>query len=543
MKASPLLCSLPAPESRGESGRRGNECVHFDFARVSQNCYIYLPMNLATAFKAAVDRHPDKVALYWGEREYAYRELWADTERVAEHLRTGLGLKPGDRVGLWLKNCPEFIPSLFGILLAGGVVVPLNNFLKPPEVSFMLKDAEADLIIADEELSAGFPALQAERPKLRGVRVEELLKGDGPKGAEFPLRTEGDLAVIVYTSGTTGRPKGAMLSHGNLLHNVESCRLVLKCVENDRLAVLLPMFHSFMLTVGVLLPMILGATIILIRSLHPPRNVFLEVSQRKATILPAIPQFFRGMAHAEIPIPLYLRMAISGAAPLPLQVLQEFAAKYPFPLIEGYGLSEASPVVTKNPLDGVRKAGSIGLPIPNVEVSIQDESGKFLGTGEVGEVCVRGGNVMQGYWKQPEETEKALRKGWLLTGDIGYRDADGYYFITDRKKDMLLVNGINVYPREVEEVIYQFPGVKEVSVIGVPDARRGEQPLAFVAAAEGSVLEEKALLQFARGKLADYKVPKRMVFMAALPRNATGKVLKTTLRDMARQGMTGARAD
>ncbi len=498
-------------------------------------------MNLATAFKAAADRHPDKVAVYWGEREYAYRELWRDTEIAAEHLRR-MGLKPGDRVGLWLKNCPEFIPALFGILLAGGAVVPLNNFLKPPEVSFMLKDADADIIIADEELSAGFPALQSERPKLRGVRVEELLKGDGPK-KDFPQRNESDLAVIVYTSGTTGRPKGAMLSHGNLLHNVESCRLVLKCVENDRLALLLPMFHSFMLCVGVFLPMILGATIILIRSLHPPRNVLLEVSQRKATILPAIPQFFRNMAHSEVTVPLYLRMAISGAAPLPLQVLQEFAAKFPFPLIEGYGLSEASPVVTKNPLDGVRKAGSIGLPIPNVEVSIQDDGGKFLAAGEVGEVCVKGGNVMQGYWKQPEETSKALRNGWLLTGDIGYRDADGYYFITDRKKDMLLVNGINVYPREVEEVIYQFPGVKEVSVIGVPDARRGEQPLAFVAAAEGSVLEEKALLQFARGKLADYKVPRRMVFMAALPRNATGKVLKTTLRDMARQGMSEARAD
>ncbi|HXC98895.1 MAG TPA: long-chain fatty acid--CoA ligase [Verrucomicrobiae bacterium] len=499
-------------------------------------------MNLATAFQAAEKRHPDKIAVYWGEREYAYRELWSDTERVAENLRR-MGLKPGERVGLWLKNCPEFIPAVFGILLAGGVVVPLNNFLKPPEVAFMLKDAEVDIIIADEELAAGFPALQTERPKLRGVRVEELLKGDGPKGADFPSRNESDLAVIVYTSGTTGRPKGAMLSHGNLLHNVESCRLVLKCVENDRLALLLPMFHSFMLCVGVFLPMILGATIILIRSLHPPRNVLLEVSQRKATILPAIPQFFRSMAHADVTVPLYLRMAISGAAPLPLQVLQEFAAKFPFPLIEGYGLSEASPVVTKNPLDGVRKAGSIGLPIPNVEVSIQDDGGEFLGTGEIGEVCVRGGNVMQGYWNQPEETAKALRNGWLLTGDIGYRDADGYYFITDRKKDMLLVNGINVYPREVEEVIYQFPGVKEVSVIGVPDARRGEQPLAFIAATEGSVLEEKALLQFARGKLADYKVPRRMVFMAALPRNATGKVLKTTLRDMARQGTAAIAAD
>jgi long-chain acyl-CoA synthetase len=228
-------------------------------------------------------------------------------------------------------------------------------------------------------------------------------------------------------------------------------------------------------------------------------------------------------------------MAISGAAPLPVQVLAEFAQKFQFPLIEGYGLSEASPVVTKNPLDGVRKAGSIGLPIPNVEVSIQDDNGKFLGSDEVGEVCVRGGNVMMGYWNQADETARAMRGEWLLTGDVGYRDADGYYFITDRKKDMLLVNGINVYPREVEEIIYQFPGVKEVSVIGIPDARKGEQPLAFVAAIDGQAVDEKALLQFVRSKLADYKVPKRVVFVPALPRNATGKILKTELREKAGQ--------
>src|SRR5581483_7801932 len=232
-------------------------------------------------------------------------------------------------------------------------------------------------------------------------------------------------------------------------------------------------------------------------------------------------------------VPLPLRLCVSGAAPLPVQILEEFEAKFHIPLIEGYGLSEASPVVTKNPLDGTRKPGSIGIPVAHVEVSIQDETGQLLGSKEIGEVCVRGRNVMQGYWKQPEETAKALRNGWLLTGDIGYRDADGYYFITDRKKDMLLVNGINVYHREVEEILYQFPGVKEAAVIGVPDPRKGEQPLAFVVANEGTTLDDKALLQFVRSKLADYKVPRRAIFLPALPRNATGKVMKTTLREMA----------
>ena len=494
-------------------------------------------MNLATAFAHSAEKNSAKTAIYWGDREYSYAELAAQTARASGYLRERAGVRPGDRVGLWLKNCPEFVPALFGILQAGGVVVPINNFLKPAEVGYILNDAGVDVLITDETLAAAAAELTGNRPTLRCLSVEELLKEEGRPEAMASSRTEGDLAVIIYTSGTTGRPKGAMLSHANLLHNVESCRLVLQCVHEDRMAVLLPMFHSYMLTVGVILPLVVGASMVLIRSLHPPRNVLQEVVTHQATILPAIPQFFRSMVHAPINTALPLRMAISGAAPLPVQVLNEFAEKFAVPLIEGYGLSEASPVVSKNPLNGVRKAGSIGLPIPNVEMSIQDDDGDFLEAGEIGELCVRGGNVMVGYWNQPDETAKVMRNGWLLTGDIGFRDADGYYFITDRKKDMLLVNGINVYPREVEEILYQFPGVKEASVIGVPDARKGEQPLAFIAANEGAAVDERALLQFARGKLADYKVPRRVVFLEALPRNATGKILKTALREMA--GRTG----
>jgi len=211
-------------------------------------------------------------------------------------------------------------------------------------------------------------------------------------------------------------------------------------------------------------------------------------------------------------------------------VFNEFTRKFPFPLREGYGPTESSPVATVNPIHGVNKPGSIGKPIPNVELSIRDEAGQELPVGEIGEICIRGGNVMLGYWNQPEETAKVLRNGWLYTGDVGHCDTDGYFFITDRKKDMLLVNGINVYPREIEEVIYQFPGVKEAAVVGLQDPRKGEQPVAFVVAVEGQTLDEKLLLQFLRDKLADYKVPKRVVFMPALPRNATGKILKTTLR-------------
>ena len=501
-------------------------------------------MNLAGAFADSVHRQPQKIALFWGEREYSYAELWRQSIFVSDQLQHRFDVKPGDRVGLWLKNCPEFIPSLFGILRAGAVVVPINNFFKPDEVNYILRDAGIDVLITDAELGAHHRALESARPHLKLFRIEQLEGQESGvqspmskvQSPSFPERAESDLAVIIYTSGTTGRPKGAMLSHGNLLHNVESCRVVLQTVAADRFAVLLPLFHSYMLTVGLLLPLLVGGSVVLVKSLHPVRNVLQEVLQRQATVIPAIPQFYRSIVNAPIHVPLPLRICISGAAPLPAQVLKEFEAKFHIPLIEGYGLSEASPVVTKNPLDRTRKAGSIGLPIPNVEVSIQDDAGRELGANEVGEVCVRGGNVMLGYWKQPEETAKVMRNGWLLTGDIGYRDDDGYYFITDRKKDMLLVNGINVYPREIEEILYQFPGVKEAAVIGKADPRRGEQPIAFVAPNDGVVLDEKALQQFVRRKLADYKVPRKVVVLPALPRNATGKILKTTLRELSLTG-------
>jgi long-chain acyl-CoA synthetase len=416
------------------------------------------------------------------------------------------------------------------------VVVPINNFLKPEEVAYILNDGGIDTMITDAELGAHFAGLAAARPQMKMLKIEEFASLQIANRKSQIIdgeRSEQDLAVIIYTSGTTGKPKGAMLSHGNLLHNVESCRLVLSMVEEDSFAVILPLFHTYMMTVGIFLPFTGGGSIVLVKSLHPPRAMLHEIFSRRATILPAVPSFYRMILGAQLPSPQPIRIFISGSAPLPMQTLKEFEEKFKVPLIEGYGLSEASPVVSKNPLRGAHKAGSIGIPIPNVEMSVQDESGKMLGVKETGEICVRGGNVMMGYWNQPEETKKAMRGNWLLTGDVGHRDADGYYYITDRKKDMLIVNGINVYPREIEEVIYHFPGVKEAAVIGVPDARRGEQPVAFIAAAEGQTLDEKALLEFIREKLADYKVPRQIIILPALPKNATGKILKTELRRQA----------
>ncbi len=490
-------------------------------------------MNLAVAFSQSTDNHADKIALFWGDDEFTYARLHVQTRWLAARLVRDFNVQPSDRVALWLKNCPEFVPSYFGVLTAGGVVVPINNFLKPDEVAHILNDAGVNVLITDAAMAETLPNLIALRPGLRVVQIEEFAQATDATEFISPARETDDLAVLIYTSGTTGRPKGAMLSHGNLLHNVASCRVALNANAQDRFVVLLAMFHSFMMTVGVLLPLLTGCAMVVMRSLHPAKNILAEIVRRRATILPAVPQFFRTLAAVETGSDFPLRVCISGGAPLPAEILREFSAKMSIPLIEGYGLSEASPVVSLNPLAGPQKAGSIGVPIQNVEVCVQNDAGHHLAAGETGEICVRGGNVMLGYWNQPEETAKAITDSWLRTGDIGHRDTDNYFFITDRKKDMLLVNGINVYPREIEEILYQFPGVKEAAVIGVPDTRRGEQPLAFVSATEGAALDEKALLGFVRERLANYKVPRQVRFLAALPRNATGKILKTELRKLA----------
>jgi long-chain acyl-CoA synthetase len=487
-------------------------------------------VNLPSAFSASARQNAAKPAIFWGDAEIQYRQLERQVRGVAHALRHDFEVQKGDRVGIWLKNCPEFAPAVFGILAVGAVVVPINNFLKPNEVSFILEDGEIDLLITDASMEEATAKLREGRPSLRQLLVATFQESDEPFAS--PPLLSSDLAVIIYTSGTTGHPKGAMLSHGNLLANVESCRKALEAVGGDRFLLALPMFHSFMLTVCVFLPLLVGGSFVLVKTLHPPKNIVLEIMQKRVTLLPAVPQFFRALTHGGVPTDLPLRVCISGGAPLPGEILKEFTARFPFPLLEGYGLSEASPVCSFNPICGPWKSGSIGVPIDAVEMSVQDENGRILPDGETGEVCVRGSNVMLGYWNQPGETAKVMRDHWLLTGDVGHRDADGYFYITDRKKDMLLVNGINVYPREVEEVLYQYPGVKEAAVIGVMDTRKGEQPVGFISWHDGAAGDPQLALDFARERLADFKVPRRLEVLPALPRNATGKILKTELRRM-----------
>jgi len=398
----------------------------------------------------------------------------------------------------------------------------------------MLADAGVKVLISERGMEAALQEIRAAQPGLKIVHVEDL-PAQPPEVALPPVtRTEGDLAVLIYTSGTTGKPKGAMLTHGNLLHNVESCRQILEVVQLDRFVLLLPMFHSFMLTVCILLPLLVGGSIVLVKSLNPPKNMIAEIIHRQGTLLPAMAQVFRALAHLPAGIDLSsLRLCLSGAGPLPMEILNAFNARFPnTPLIEGYGLSEASPVVSVNPVRGPWVGGSIGIPIPDVEMSVQDDAGNLLPDDADGEICVRGGNVMAGYWNAPAKTAESIFNGWLRTGDIGHRRPDGFYFITDRKKDMLKPNGINVYPREIEEVIYQFKGIREAAVVGEPDERRGERPVAFVSVDEGVAFDEKALLGFLKERLADFKLPRRAILLPALPRNATGKVLKTSLREL-----------
>jgi long-chain acyl-CoA synthetase len=350
----------------------------------------------------------------------------------------------------------------------------------------------------------------------------------------FPTLNRSDTALIIYTSGTTGKPKGALLSHGNIASNVHSCIQALEETDDDRLTLLLPMFHSFMLTVCIFTPLSMGAGIVLIRSLHPFKAAMREMIFNRATIFVGIPQIFQALAQAKIPFwvhwVLKLRMAVSGAAPLARETLEAFERKMHIPLLEGYGLSEASPVVSFNPYHSVRKPGSVGLPLPDIEVKIVDDHGRELPLEQVGEIIVRGPNVMQGYYNQPAETAATLRDGWLYTGDMGKKDADGYIYIVDRRKEMFLVRGMNVYPREIEEVLYQFPNVREAAVLARPDEKRGEAAIAFISPADGARLQPDEILRFCRDRLADYKLPKEIRIVESLPHTATGKIAKLELK-------------
>ena len=510
------------------------------------------PCGLSGALADAARRHPERPALTIGEKTLAYAEVDAAVSALATSL-VEEGIAPGDRVALWMPNVPQFVIGYFGVLRAGGIVVPVNTLLGLNEVSYILENSGAKAIIVAHifnDITAQLPSkVEALRRVIvwgeDGGRHAGLPLHDGSQALEFDALcaraadpealqpTSGDdLAVIIYTSGTTGRPKGALLSHDNLLSNAAACARVIEVNANDRFLTVLPLFHSFGATVCMILPMILGAHSVLLPRFNPT-EVLQALSSYKITVFAGVPAMYgvllnvrdlSGMDFAA------LRLCVTGGAPCPPKFIAAFRERFGALLIEGYGPTEASPVVSVNPVHGGEKIGSTGPAIPDVELRIADDRGGWLPVGEVGEVCVRGPNVMRGYWQAPEATAETIRDGWLFTGDMGRLDEDGYLTIVDRKKDMIIVSGMNVYPREVEDVIYQLPAVGDCAVVGEPSERRGEDVKAFVVLKEGQTLNEEEVLEHCRQYLASFKLPRTVVFAQDLPRSGTGKILKRALR-------------
>lgn len=499
-------------------------------------------MTLNELLRMSTERFRDEKALTFPGTVLTYGELRAWVEALAGAFGR-LGIGSDDAACLLLGNCPDFIASYFAIVRLGAAAVPLNTFLKPEELEVIIDDSQSKLIVTSSEFAPVVDAIRGslgniehvlyvDRPDERYVTPER-----GRNTAVPPAETDFDdshSATIIYTSGTTGRPKGVVLSHRNLTANVESCRQVLSMSSRDRFLLFLPMFHSFTLMVSILVPLSVGARVIICRSVKPFGRLLRRMLGERATIVAAVPAFYEAVCKANLPgvsmLIRSVRLCVSGSAPLSGDTMEQFERRFAIPLLEGYGLSEASPVVSVNPLDGVRKPGSAGPPVPGVEVMILDEEGSPVGTGQVGEIAVRGPNVMKGYLSMPEETAEVMSDGRLLTGDIGRLDADGYLYIVDRKKDLILHRGMNVYPREIEDVLHRHPRVKEAAVVGVPHPTHGEVPSAHVILKTGAAVTEQEIKDYCREHLADYKVPQSVRFTDDFPRTATGKVLKREIR-------------
>jgi long-chain acyl-CoA synthetase len=480
----------------------------------------YLP----EVFERAATVHRSRVALVEENRQWSFAELLDEANRVAALLREKV---KGETVGILLLNSQRYIATMLGFWKAGKIAVPLNYLLPPGELGFIIKDSGMSAIVSSQFFGQ---ALAAIKP-LFGDKGVILMADDpgftdmSPDGLSSEYR---DPALYLYTSGTTGRPKGVILTHDNLASNVESCQKADKFDHNDAFLCLLPFFHTYAITGTFLLPLLSGAKMVLVDRFQPMKVMSL-IQDHKISVLLAIPSMYRVMAATEGDFDVSsIRFPISGGEPLPIPVAEAFEKRFAVPIFEGYGQTEAAPVVTLN-VPAARKLGTIGRALPGVELAIWDDQNRFLPTGEVGEIMVRGRNVMLGYHRLPEETAKTITDGWLHTGDLGKLDEQGFVTITGRKKDLIISAGENIYPREIEEVLAQHPKVKEVAVIGVKDEVRGEVPKAFVIAREGITLDEKELRTFCRDSLASYKVPKYIELVADLPRTPTGKVLKRML--------------
>jgi long-chain acyl-CoA synthetase len=501
-----------------------------------------LPLDLVLSKRAALT--PGKTCVKF----LGKRVSWQDMDRLATLFAAFLvksGMKPGDRIALLCHNCPHYIAAYFGIIRGGGIVLPLNHLLTREEIEFILNDAGVTICLYDADCAATVQKFDRTTARSFFTLVEIVNAPVSRDSFEPHQHAVDEVSTILYTSGTTGRPKGALLTHRNLLVNAMAATKVIHVTHRDRLVVFLPLFHSFTYTVCVILPLITGAMISLLPSVRPFSRVVKSLIFDRITLFVAIPTIYKILAEKNMPLLvkllLNLRLCISGAAPLPIKVIRKFEDAFKVPLLEGYGLTEASPVVSINPAEPhKRKPGTVGLPLPGIEVNVVDDCGEQLPPGVPGELIVKGPSVMRGYLNKPEDTAQAIRDGWLYTGDIASLDETGHIRIIDRKKDMIIVDGLNVYPYEVEEVLHRHPGVSDCSMIGVPHEREEGKELAimYVVLKNGAAVTPKELREYLAGHVAHYKIPRRFIFATELPRTATGKIMKKELKKLYREKET-----
>ena len=486
--------------------------------------------NLAQNLAATVARHGDRIALKLDDLELSYRMLDEGAARVAGMLRSK-GMGPGDRVGIMLPNVPYFPVAYYGALRIGATIVPMNVLLKGREVTFYLKDPAVKVLIAWHDFAdaaqTGAGEAGADLVLVKPGEFEQLLAGAEPV-REVADRAGHDTAVILYTSGTTGTPKGAELTHENLRRNSEVSRGLFDLAEEDVVLGALPLFHSFGQTCAMNNCVGSGAMLTLVPRFDPAKALEI-IARDKVTVFEGVPTMYAAMLQhpdADSADTSSLRVCVSGGAAMPGEIMRAFEEKFGCIILEGYGLSETSPVASFNHPDRGRKVGSIGTPIEGVEMKVVDDEGNDVAQGDVGEIVIRGHNVMKGYWNRPDATADAIRAGWFHSGDMAKVDEDGFFFIVDRKKDMIIRGGYNVYPREIEEVLYEHPAVAEAAVVGVPHPELGEEVAAAVALKAGREVSADDLQAYVKEQVAAYKYPRTIWFLDELPKGPTGKILK-----------------
>lgn len=508
-------------------------------------------MDLGQMLAQTAAQNPEKTAIIFHDQRTSYREFNERSNQVANGL-IQLGVEPGDRVALYIHNLPIFMEAYFGILKTGASVVPLNVLYKAGEVEYILKDSGAKAILTFVPFAPVALAAAQNAPDLRHVIVaapepmpgatlwRDALGGAPTTAPQIAVQDE-DVAVICYTSGTTGHPKGAMLTHRNLYSNLEQCGAIqtIATRPDDIVWLALPLFHIYAMNVAMNLTIKEGATILLIERFDLTSSLD-ELQKHHCTVLYGAPPMFVGWAQVPT-LKDYdfssVRYIGSGAAALPMRIMQLFEGLAGVPITEGYGLTECSPVAATNAAGPVIKPGTVGPAIPGCEIRIVDAEDNELPHGELGEIIIRGPNVMKGYWKQPQATAETLRGGWLHTGDLGTMDDDSYVTIVDRVKDMINVSGFNVYPREVEETLFKHPAVADAAVVQYPDPYQGESVMAFIVLKQGESATEQDIIDYCREQLAVFKCPRKVVFTDALPKNISGKVLRRELREKAAQAV------